>query len=127
MHAMTLVTMAALIQFVYFSIQVGKVREKTGIAAPAMSGNDEFERANRVQQNTMEQLVVFIPSMWICGQYFNPLWAAGVGAVFVIGRFMYRAGYMRDAKSRASGFVTGFFASAILILGSVVGAVMGLL
>ena len=124
---MAIVTIAALVQFMYFSIEVGKMREKHGVKAPAMSGDGEYERANRVHQNTMEQLIVVLPAMWICGSYFNPLWAAGLGVVFIVSRFMYRAGYMNDPSNRARGFMIGFLVAAALMLGGVVGAVMKLI
>lgn len=127
MNEMTIVTMIALMQFMYFSIEVGKMRQKHGIKAPSVSGDGEFERANRVHQNTMEQLVVLIPAMWICGHYFNPLWAAGLGAVFVVARFMYRSAYMKDPSNRSLSFTIGFLATAALMLGSVVGAVRELI
>ena len=127
MEAMTIVTIAALMQFMYFSIEVGKMRQKHGVKAPAMSGDGEYERANRVHQNTMEQLVVLLPAMWICGQYFNPQWAAGLGVVFIIARFMYRSVYMKDPSNRTLSFTIGFLATAALMLGSVVGAVRELI
>jgi uncharacterized membrane protein YecN with MAPEG domain len=127
MEAMTIVTIAALAQFMYFSIEVGKMREKHGVKAPAMSGDGEYERANRVHQNTMEQLVVVLPAMWLFGGYFNPLIAAGLGVVFIIGRFMYRAAYMKDPSGRTPGFMTGFLAIAALMAGSLIGAVLQLI
>ena len=127
MEAMAIVTIIALIQFVIFGIQVGKQRQKHDVKAPAMSGNGEFERANRIHQNTMEQLVIVLPAMWLCGSYFNPLIAAGLGVVFIIGRFMYRAAYMRDPSGRARGFMTCFVATAALMAGSLIGAVLKLI
>jgi glutathione S-transferase len=127
MAEMTIVTIIMLVQFMYFSIEVGKMRQKHGVKAPAMSGHEEFERANRVQQNTLEQLIVVVPAMWMFGQYFNPLYAAGIGAIYVIARFMYRAAYMGKPSSRAIGFTTGFLAMTVLLLGALVGAVLKLI
>ena len=80
-----IVTALALLQFVYFGIQVGRARERFGVKAPAITGNDQFERSFRVQQNTLESIVVFLPSLYLFSRYFNPLWAAGLGVVYLIG------------------------------------------
>jgi glutathione S-transferase len=127
MAEMAIVTIIMLVQFMYFSIEVGKMRQKHGAKAPVMSGHEEYERSNRIHQNTMEQLVVIIPAMWIFGQFFNPLYAAGLGAVYVVARFVYRAAYMKDPSGRTIGFTTGFLAMAALVLGGLVGAVMKLM
>ena len=127
MEAMAIVTILMLAQFTYFGIQVGKMRQKHGVKAPAMHGDGQFERSNRVHQNTMEQLVVVIPSMWMFGQYFNPHYAAGLGVVFIIARIIYAASYMKDPSTRTLGFSTGFLAAAVLMLGVVIGAAMKLM
>jgi glutathione S-transferase len=127
MAEMAIVTIIMLVQFTYFSIEVGKMRQKHGVKAPNMSGHEEFERSNRIQQNTMEQLVIIIPAMWIFGQFFNPLYAAGLGAVFIVARFVYRAAYMKDPSGRTLGFAAGFLAMVALVLGGLVGAVMQLM
>jgi uncharacterized MAPEG superfamily protein len=82
---------------------------------------------NRVHQNTMEQLVVFIPALWIHAQYANPLWGAGLALVFIVGRFIYRAEYLKDPGSRSPGFSMSFIPSAILLIWALVAAVMRLL
>ena len=126
MEAMAIVTILALLQFIYFTAHVGQMRMKHGVKAPATTGDSEFERAFRVHQNTMEQLVVVLPAMWICGQFFNPLYAAGLGLAFIIGRFIYRASYLKDPTTRASGFMIGVVATFVMLFGGLVGAVMQL-
>ena len=98
-----------------------------GVKAPATSGHEEFERMNRVHLNTMEQLVVFLPALWIHAYYANPLWGAALGAVFIVGRFIYRAEYLKDPGSRSPGFSMSFIPSAVLLIWSLVVAVMRLL
>ena len=127
MEAIAIVTVLALIQFFVFSFDVGKARVKYGVSAPSISGNPEFERAFRVQQNTLEQLIQFLPALWMFGYYVHPLWGAAIGVVFIIGRFVYRAGYLQDPSQRGKGFMTGMAATAILLLGGLIGAVMNLL
>ena len=120
MEILATVTILALGQFVYFSIQVGSFRGKYGVSAPAISGAPEFERMFRVQQNTMEQLVVFLPALWIFGHLVKPTYAAGFGLVYIVGRFMYRAEYLKDPASRSPGFTLSFLPSAVMLVWSLV-------
>ncbi|MDX2411762.1 MAG: MAPEG family protein [Woeseiaceae bacterium] len=122
-----IVTLLALMQFMLFSIQVGAMRVKHGVKAPATAGHPEFERMFRVQQNTMEQLVVFVPALWIYAYLVNPLWGAGIGLLFIIGRFVYRAAYLKDPASRSNGFTIGVLAIAVLLVWSFVAAVISLI
>ena len=122
MELVAIVTGIALVQYTWFSFYVGMMRQKHGVAAPASQGPPDFERAFRVQQNTLEQLVVFLPSLWIYATFASPLWAAAVGVVFIIARFIYRASYLRDPKKRGNGFVLGFVASMYLLIGGVIAA-----
>lgn len=126
MEFVAIVTGIMLLQLFVFSFQVGKAREATGTAAPAMSGPPEFERAFRVHQNTVEQLVIFLPAMWMFATYVRADVAAGLGLVFVVGRQIYRASYLADPSKRTLGFATGALSMMILLLGGVGGAVMSL-
>jgi glutathione S-transferase len=121
-----IVTALALLQFVWFGIQVAQARGKYGVQAPAVTGNEIFERYFRVQQNTLELLIAFIPGLYLFSHYFNPLWGAGLGVVYLIGRQVYCASYVKDPKSRSAGFGLSMFPTLILILAGVVGAVMRL-
>ncbi|MDJ0750306.1 MAG: MAPEG family protein [Woeseiaceae bacterium] len=126
MEATVIVTFLALAQYVLFGIQVGSLRGKHGIKAPAASGHPEFERMNRVHLNTMEQLVIFLPALWIHAFFANPMYGAGIGLVFVAGRFLYRAEYLKDPASRGPGFTLTFISSALLLIWSVVVAILRL-
>ena len=95
--------------------------------APAMSGEENFERCLRVQMNTLEQLVVILPAMWVCAVYFRPDVAAILGAVFIVGRFIYSAAYLNDPSKRGIGFLIGFLASVVLIICSLYAAITGLI
>jgi len=127
MEVMAIVTIIALLQFMYFGIKVGQQRQKHDVKAPSVTGHSDYERANRIHQNTMEQLVVVLPAMWIFGNFFNPLYAAGLGAVFIIARFIYQAAYMKEPAGRSPGFAIGFLATAAMLLGGLIGAVMKLI
>jgi glutathione S-transferase len=124
MEALAIVTSLALMQAVYFALQVGGARQRHGVNAPKSSGSDEFERHNRVHQNTMEQLTILLPAMWMFAYFVDPHWAAAVGLVFIFSRLMYRRAYLRDPGSRGRAFGIGFLAQAVLLAGAVIGSVM---
>lgn len=124
MAPVVIVTILALIQYTYFGIQVGSVRQRTGVKAPAMAGDAEFERTNRVHQNSLEQLIVLIPALWMYAHYVNPLWGAGIGAVYIVGRVIYRSAYIKDPSGRTLGFALSFLPSAVMMLWVLVVAVL---
>ena len=116
MEAVAIVTVLVLLQYVYFGIQVGGAHQKYGVKTPSMSGDPQFERINRVHQNTLEQLAVLIPALWMYAHYVNPLWGAGMGVVYLIGRFIYSSAYKKDPSSRSLGFMMSFLPSAVMLL-----------
>jgi glutathione S-transferase len=122
----TIVAMLALLEYFFFSIKVGQARGKYGVKAPATTGNEMFERYNRVHQNTMEQLVMFLPSLFTFATFVSPMWAAIIGVVFIIGRAMYFNLYIGDPDKRGTGVLVSVLATAVLIIGSIVGAIMTL-
>ena len=124
MEAVALVTLVVALQYFYLAIMVGKARTDAGIAAPAISGDEKFERVFRVQQNTLEQLVIFFPSLWIFAYYLSAEIAAGLGVVFLLGRIMYARGYVADPRRRAPGFIMGSLATLALLLGCITGALL---
>jgi glutathione S-transferase len=121
-----LVIGAALLEYLWFGFAVGKAREKYGVKAPATTGNEIFERSFRVQMNTLEQLVVFIPSIVLFAVYVEPRIAAALGVVFVIGRAVYFRQYVRDPASRSLGFGLSFTPMLILLAGALIGAALAL-
>ncbi|MFT4590851.1 MAG: glutathione S-transferase [Gammaproteobacteria bacterium] len=117
----------ALLQFFAFGMLAGVQRMKTGVEAPAISGNDIFERYFRVHYNTMEQLVIFVPAIYLYGTYISVNWAAGLGVVFIIGRFVYLKMYIANPKKRGIGFGLTMVPNTILLLGGIGGAAARLL
>lgn len=127
MEAVAIVTGLALLQLFVFAFQVGKMRAKHGVKAPAVSGHEEFERMFRVHMNTLEQIVIFLPGLWLFALYVNPLIAAGLGLVFIIGRFVYRASYLVDPGKRSMGFALGWLPMMALLFGGMIGALLRML
>jgi len=127
MELIAIVTGLAVLQCFFFAFQVGQARQKHGIDAPAISGNPEFERAFRIHANTIEQLVIFLPGLWMFGYYVNAQVGAGIGVLFIIGRFVYRSAYLGDPKNRSAGFGIGALTMVVLVVGGMIGAAMKLL
>ncbi len=118
-----IVTALALLQFIGFAFRVGAARVRHGVKAPATSGNPIFERHFRVQQNTLELLVVLLPGLYLFSAYFSPLVAAGVGVIYLVGRELYAFSYVRDPAKRGAGFGLSFFPAVFLVGGGLIGAV----
>jgi glutathione S-transferase len=111
MEYVALVCLLLVVQYLSFTMLVGAARIKSGIKAPAVTGDEQFERAYRVQMNTLEQLVIALPALWLSGRYFDPMVAALLGLAFFLGRLLYRMGYVRDPAKRSTGFAIGFLAN----------------
>lgn len=119
-----IVTVLALLQYFFFGYQVGAARIRYGVTAPATTGHPQFERNFRIHQNTLEQLIAFLPGLWLFGWYVHAVVAAALGLLFIAGRFVYRASYLADPASRAPGAAMGGLASIVLLLGGLIGAVI---
>lgn len=117
-----LVIALALVEFCLFGWAVARARARYKVAAPATTGHEVFERYYRVQMNTLEQLVVFIPSIVLFGQYLSAYIAAALGVLFIIGRAVYFRGYVKSAQARHVGFLLGAFPSMVLLVGGLIGA-----
>jgi glutathione S-transferase len=89
-----------------------------------MDGPLAFQSAMRVQANTLEQLPLALVPLWLCAWFLGDAWAAAGGLLWCLGRLMYALGYYRDPARREAGFVLGMVASALLVLGSVVGLML---
>lgn len=119
------VTILAVLVLFYTGVNVGQMRGKHGVKAPAVTGNPEFERAYRVQMNTLEQFAVFLPLLWIATSFPIAMayLAPAFGLVWVVGRVLYMQGYMADAEKRGTGFLIGTIANGALLILSLVGLV----
>ena len=117
-HFTALVTCLAVALYFFTSIRVAKARAKFGIKAPAITGNDDFERVFRVQMNTLEWLPIFLPSLWLFAIYISDPVAAAIGLLWIAGRALYMTGYSQAANKRGRGFGIQALATGILWLGA---------
>jgi uncharacterized membrane protein YecN with MAPEG domain len=124
---LVLVTIAALLFYFTTGTNAVRTRIRTGVKAPAMHGHPDVERALRVQGNTLEWIVIFLPALWLCGAYFDTRIVAGLGVVWILGRVLYMTGYMKDAAKRGPGFLIQALTTLILLIGAITGAVLTLL
>ena len=118
MELIAIITVMILIQTLFFGFEVGKARGKYNIKAPAVSGDENFDRHYRIHQNTIEQIIIFIPSLWLFGYFVNNNVAAALGVLFIIGRLVFRNAYLKNPASREIGFMMGFIPMAICLLGT---------
>ncbi len=124
MELVAIVIGLALVQYLYFTLRCGQARGRLGIPAPAMTGAPEFERRLRVQENTVEQLVIFLPALFLFAHFVNEPVAAGLGLVFILGRALYARAYVVDPAKRGPGFLLTVVSNALLMLGGIVGAAL---
>lgn len=118
-HALVaIVTLLSLLVYVWMILRIPGARRRSGIEAPAMSGHPELERHLRVQANTVEWLVIYLPSLWLFAIYWNDLVAAALGVVWILGRIIYALGYAADPKKREVGFIIQALATAVLFFGA---------
>jgi len=122
-----IVGILAVLQLMLFISLVGWARGQHGVAAPATTGHPVFERYFRVQMNTIECLVVLLPSLWLAAKYWPPKYVAVVGAVYLVGRMLYLRSYVRDPASRSLGYNLSAGPAGLLAVAALVGAVRALL
>ncbi|MBL8556274.1 MAG: MAPEG family protein [Phenylobacterium sp.] len=113
-----IVTLLALLVYFWMGLQVGRARGKSGIAAPAMTGDPVLERTIRAHYNTLEWLPLFLVPLWLFAIYWDDRIAAAVGLVWIVGRVVYQVGYVADPKKREAGFMIQALAVAVLLFGS---------
>ena len=123
MENVAFLVLISLVQYIYFAAKVGGARAKHEVKAPAVTGNEVWERLFRVQQNTLEQLIIFIPAIYIFSTYLSTKWALIPGGVYLIGRQIYSMAYAKDPKTRTLGFSLTFLAQIVLVLGGLFGVV----
>ncbi len=114
-----LVTLLAVFLTLFLSMKVGGLRKD--VPAPAVTGSEAFERANRVHLNTVEQLVLFLPSLWLALPALGDQYAAGLGGVWLVGRILYARAYTKDPKTRGQGMMLTFLSTLALWIAALAG------
>ena len=127
MAAAHLVLALALLEFFWFGLAVARARATYKVPAPATTGNEVFERYFRVQMNTLEQLIIFVPGIMLFAWYVNAWVAAALGLIFIIGRALYFRGYVRAAEGRHFGFMLSVIPNVVLLVGGGIGAIWKLI
>ena len=126
-HFTEAATLLTLLVYLMVSFNVARARGKYGVKAPAVTGNEYFERAYRVQMNTLEQMVFFLPSMWLYALLLTDKRAAVGGLIWITGRVIYSVSYVRNPGSRGIGFTISFVAEIGLFLGAAYGVLKAII
>ncbi len=118
------IIMVALVQFQFFGLRTGIARPKYGVLPPKTTGHETWERLFRVHQNTMEQVVVFIPALLGFTYYVSHIWAYVLGVCFIVFRQIYSITYIKNPTKRI--FPPSFGVNMVLIFGTIIGVVLQL-
>lgn len=124
MEYVDLVAVLAVVQFIFFGFMTGNARRLSGLKAPAVTGDEGFERMYRVQMNTLETLVAFLPALFIAGKYWPSYLVAGIGLVYIVGRFIYWRAYVSEPSSRSVGFLLSMVPTLVLLVLALIGVVL---
>ncbi|NBR28739.1 MAG: MAPEG family protein [Betaproteobacteria bacterium] len=122
-----LVTLGAVVLMFVMAANVGRARGRYGIPAPATSGNPDFERVFRVQMNTLENAMMFLPALWVFAAFISEVWAAGIGVAWLVARVWYAMSYQKAAALRGPAFVLSMLCVTVLTLGGAWGIIRSVL
>lgn len=122
-HWPALITLGVVVLLFAVATNVGRARGKYKVRAPSTTGNPAFERAFRVQMNTLESAVAFLPVLWLFAAYVSGLWSAVLGAVWLAARVWYAIAYQQDAARRGPAFGLAFLVFAVLGFGAAWGVI----
>jgi len=117
-YSVALVTLVSGLVYFGMAVSVSRVHARTGILAPTMTGDPSLERTVRAHANTLEWMPIYLPAMWLFAIYWSPLWAAILGAMWIIGRIIYFLGYRAGSDKRFPGFLIQTVAAFALALGA---------
>lgn len=122
----TLALAAALLVYFWITLNVGRARVAYGVAAPAASGHPEFDKRYRVQMNTVEQLVWFVPALIIGAPVLGDMIAAGLAATWALGRVIFAVTYYKDPAKRSLGFALTLLPTFVLLIAGIWGGISAL-
>jgi len=124
MHLTAWSTLAILAVYAWTFLVAGRARGIYKVPAPSMDGPPAFLAAQRVQANTLEQMPLILPPLWLCAMFLGEYWAAAGGLAWCIGRIVYALGYYQAPAKREAGFVIGALACLYLTGGTVWGLLL---
>jgi uncharacterized MAPEG superfamily protein len=122
-----LVTLATSLLLFGCAAYVGVCRGKFGIHAPATSSHPQFDIAYRIQMNTVENAVAFLPVLWVFALSLSPTWATALGGAWLLGRVWYALAYAADPSKRGNGYLVSMAAFGALGLGGAYGVLSALM
>jgi glutathione S-transferase len=126
MQYVELVAIIAVLQFLSFGALTGRARRQSGLKAPAITGHESFERMYRVQMNTLELLIAFLPALFLSAKYWPAYLVASLGVVYLIGRFAYWRAYISDPSTRRLGFMLSMLPTMFLAIMALLGIILAL-
>ena len=117
MHPLiALITLLTVVLLITTLVLVGRARGRYGVKAPATTGHEGFERVFRVQGNTQEAALMFLPSLWVAAN-FGAVWlSATFGAIWLVSRAWYIVAYADPAKTRTVPFTLAALANLALLV-----------
>lgn len=121
------ITLLIVLLMFWTAYEVGMGRKRYDVKAPAVTGHPMFERAYRVQMNTLEWVVMTLPCLWLCAVFVSDAVAAGLGVVWLLGRVWYALAYRREPSLRGPGFLVGALAFGALGVAGAAGVALRLL
>lgn len=123
----SLITLFVVLLMFASALNVGRARGLYGIKAPAVTGHEMFDRAFRVQMNTLESAAVMLPALWLYAGFIGDRGAGMMGVVWLVARIWYAIAYQRDPKTRSAAFGIAFLVFVGLWLGAFWGVLRVLL
>jgi uncharacterized MAPEG superfamily protein len=126
MRYVELVAIMAVLQFLSIGALTGRARRRSGLKAPAIVGHEGFERMYRVQMNTLELLIAFLPALFLAAKYWPTSLVAGLGGVYLIGRLAYWRAYVSDPSTRGLGFMMSMLPTMGLAILALLGIILSL-
>jgi len=123
----SLTTLLVVLLMFATALNVGRARMRYGIKAPAVAGHEMFERAFRVQMNTLESAATMLPALWLYAGFIGDRGAGVMGVIWIIARVWYAIAYQTDPAKRSGGFGLSFLVFVGLWIGALWGVVKAML
>ena len=120
-YPVAIVTLLCGVLLFAMALTVARTRAKTGIFAPAMTGDPLLERTIRAHYNTLEWVLIFLPALWMFALHISTGWSAALGGLWLVGRVVYFVGYRAEPKKRYPGFLIQAGTTAVLLFGALLG------